>query len=117
MKNRILLLITMVIFLGACAPAPYQKADLSFYAGCHGYLDQEIEPGIHIVEYYHIGGYNFDLELNKEYWTKRANELCPNGYEGGYKVEHLAHAFIEDCRCRARYCNSYPMVQGVIKCK
>jgi hypothetical protein len=114
---KIFTFILITIGIAGCAAEPYKKADLSWYGGATGYLEKELKPGIYILEYSQIGGYNYNLELNKTYWLKRAKELCPAGYDGGYEVIHPAHAKIPEFECSRRYCTSYPLVSGIIKCK
>lgn len=74
-------------------------------------------PGSYILEYSQIGGYNYDLELNKRYWQRRAQELCPNGYDGGFEVIDPIDAKIEEFTCPQRFCKQYPLVSGIIKCR
>lgn len=101
----------------SCAAQQYKKADLSIYGGRTGYLEKEIKLGVFVLEYAQIGGYNFNLELNKKYWVKRAYELCPNGYDGEYKIIHPMDAKIKEFECPQRFCSKYPLVSGVIECK
>ena len=115
--NKLSILILIIIGLSGCSAATYKKATLGFYGGREGYLEKEIEPGKYILEYSQIGGYNYDLELNIQYWKKRAIELCVSGYEGSYEVIHPAYAKIEEFVCPQRFCGQYPLVSGVIKCK
>jgi hypothetical protein len=114
---RILLILLCSIFLTSCAERPYKKADLSMYGGRVGYLEKEIEPNTFVLEYSHIGGYDYDLEKSKEYWKFRASELCPNGYDGALEVIDPADAKIEEFVCPQRFCSKYPLVSGVVKCK
>ncbi len=111
------LLILMIPILTSCAPAQYKKADLGWYGGQQEYLDKKISEDTYILEYSHIGGYNYSLQVSKGHWETRAKELCPNGYEGGYEVVHPAYARIEEFVCPQRFCGSYPLVSGIIKCK
>jgi hypothetical protein len=105
------------LLLSACAAAPYKKADLSFYGGREGYLEKEIGPDKYILEYSQIGGYNFNLDLNKQYWDRRAAELCPNGYDGEKEVIFAGDAKIDEFVCPQRFCANYPLVSGVIQCR
>jgi len=114
---KLILVSLLVLLLAGCAAEQYKKADLSWYGGRHGYLEKEVKSGLFILEYSQIGGYNYDLELNKKYWTNRANELCPSGFDGGYNVIHPAYAKIPEFKCPQRFCSQYPLVSGVIKCK
>ena len=114
--KKITLLIVITILLVGCASATYKKASLGFSGGREGYLEREINPGTYVLEYSQIGGYNYDLDLNKKYWKQRASELCPNGYDGDYEVIHPAFAKIEEFECPQRFCTEYPLVSGVISC-
>lgn len=116
MKIEITLLLCLA-FIAGCAAAPYKQADLSDYGGRQGYLDKQIGENMYILEYSHIGGYNYNLELNKQYWEKRAMQLCSNGYEGEYEVVHPAYAKIDEFVCPQNFCRQYSLVSGVIKCK
>ena len=109
--------ILIVLLVGGCAPEPYKQADFSFYGGRIGYLEKELIPGTYLLEYAQIGGDNFDLELNKQYWRRRAGELCPNGYLGELETMHPMYAKIDEFKCPERFCASYPLVSGVIECR
>ena len=115
MKKSILVLLFTSLLIG-CAATPYKKADLSWYGGRKGYLEKEVRPGEYILEYSHIGGYDYDLWRNKKYWKRRALELCPQGYDGKLKVIHPMNAKIPDFECPQRFCTQYPLVSGYIKC-
>ena len=114
---RTISLFLFACILTGCAASPYKKADMSFYGGRTGYLDKQIAPGRYIVEYSHIGGYNYNLELNKQYWAQRASELCPNGYDGNPEVIFAGEAKIEEFVCPQNFCANYPLVSGVVQCK
>ena len=114
---KIIITSLMITVLSGCAAAPYKKADLSNYAGRVGYLEKEIRPKVYILEYSHIGGNNYNLETNKTFWKRRAEELCPTGFDGSYEVIHPAEAKIEEFVCTQRFCTKYPLVSGVIQCK
>ena len=114
---KVLLLLSLSALLASWAAAQYKQADGGFYGGATGYLEREISPGKYVLEYSQIGGYNYDLELNKKYWSRRASELCPSGYTGGYEVIHPANAKISEFVCDRRFCTDYPLVSGVISCK
>jgi hypothetical protein len=113
---RTISLLLFAFILAGCAASPYKQADLSFYGGRTGYLDKQISPGRYIVEYSQIGGYNYDLELNKQYWARRAAELCPHGYEGEAEVIFAGDAKIGEFVCPQRFCANYPLVSGIIQC-
>ena len=48
--------------------------------GAGGYLDEEIEPGKHSIQI--IGTEGDDKKTLREFWHRRASELCPEGYTG-----------------------------------
>ena len=110
MLRKLIIALIAVVMTGCATPELYKKADLSWYGGRIGYLEKEIRPGIYILEYSHIGGYNFNLELNKTYWKKRALELCPKGYDGSYEIIHPAYAKIPDFECPQAFCGKYPLL-------
>ena len=117
MRYSIFLAVALLLTACATAPAGYKKADLSAYGVLEGYLEKEIEPGKYILEYSQIGGYNFNLELNKQYWERRASELCPSGYDGEKEVIFPGDAKIKEFVCPQRFCEKYPLVSGVIQCR
>jgi hypothetical protein len=109
-----------LLALSGCAavtPAQYKRVTLGVWAGWNGYLDKEIAPGVHVVEVTQIGGYVHNMDVLKAHWLRRANELCPNGYTGGYEVILPYQAKLEELRCDRRFCQDYPMVSGIIRCK
>ena len=115
-------LLILVVFVAGCSIMDYQKADLSMYSGHQGYLDQQISPGIHIIEITQRGGYQFGFDNKKllsklaEYWDRRASELCPNGYEGESKAILALNAKIPAFQCNKNFCQGYPVVSGIVKC-
>ena len=115
MPHKIYVIICFLLLSG-CSSTPYKKADLSMYAGRTGYLEKEISPQKYILEYSHIGGYDYDLNKNIGFWEKRALELCPNGYSGEHNVVHPAYAKIEEFVCPQRFCGEYPLVTGIVEC-
>jgi hypothetical protein len=88
-----------------------------------GYLDQEISPGVYIVEVRKIGGYQFIATPDNAehtfitFWKRRAGELCPNGYSGEPRWIRPMEAQIDQYRCDANFCQNYPMVTGTVTCK
>lgn len=116
--KRIALFAVVIALSSGCGTPTYKKADPpAWYGNRKGSLDMKLEEGTYILEYSHIGGYDYDLELNKQFWERRATELCPNGYYGGFEVIHPAYAKIEEFVCPQVFCTSYPLVSGIIKCK
>ena len=118
--------LVIILFTGiliSCSPVEYKRADLSTYAGLHGYLDKEISPGVHIIEVTQRGGYQFindydgTISVLNSHWKQRAGELCPNGYIGKSSVIDAYQAKIEEFRCDLRFCQRYPVISGEIKCQ
>lgn len=66
-------IITGCIFLTGCATG-YQAHTWS-----GGYKDKKLDDNHYLVEYY--GNGTTSVEMLKEFWGKRASELCPNGYD------------------------------------
>lgn len=115
---RILMMLVGAL-LAACAgtpTVPYQQAEPGLLEGRKGYLDKRTAPGRYVLEYADIGGYGFDLDRNREYWYRRASELCPGGFEGKPEVIAPIDARIDAFRCAQRFCTKYPLVSGVITC-
>lgn len=121
---RLLSMLVLVILMSACASTPmeYKRADLSMYEGLHGYLDQEISPGVYVIEVTQRGGYQFinDYEgtvaLLKSYWFRRAGELCPRGFDGEPSVVKAYQAQIKEIYCDLRFCQNYPVISGMASC-
>jgi hypothetical protein len=114
-----LVLLILCVFSGCAAvqSARYQQATPGTWHAWNGYLDKEIEPGVHIVEVTQIGGYVHDMDVLKANWVRRAREVCPNGYSGTYEVILPHQAKLQELRCDRVYCQQYPMVSGIIRCK
>ena len=64
--------ITGCLFLAGCATG-YQSHTWS-----GGYKDKELGENHYRVEYY--GNGTTSTKMLKQFWDKRASELCPNGY-------------------------------------
>lgn len=118
---RAVTLVAGACLLG-CAPVPYQRAEGWAGGGRDGYLDQQIGPGLYVVEVQQIGGYQQimdhagTMKIYVGYWHRRASELCPGGYTGvPYKIRPY-QARILAFRCDLNLCQDYPMISGVVKC-
>jgi hypothetical protein len=70
---KYLALITGCVLLTGCATG-YQAHTWS-----GGYKDKELGENNYMVEYY--GNGTTSTEMLKTFWSKRALELCPNGYD------------------------------------
>lgn len=71
MKYLSLVLISFV--LSGCA-TPYQAHTWS-----GGYKDKKVGENHYLVEYY--GNGTTSVTMLKEFWNRRATEVCPNGYD------------------------------------
>jgi hypothetical protein len=114
-RNACLVAFAFILF--GCAAEPYKQADLGWYGGATGYREKEIGEGVYVLEYSQIGGYNYNLYRNIEYWERRASELCPSGHEGTYEIIPPIDSRLKEFQCPQRYCQQYPLVSGVIRCK
>lgn len=116
-----LLVISLSIATG-CTPLPYQEAQPIAIEASSGYLDEEMAPGVHIVEVRHITPIavinNQDKRLitMKEQWVRRSQELCKFGYRGAPEVITSANARIKAFQCTGTSCSQSPLVSGVIWC-
>ena len=104
------------LLLAACATATYQPADLAGGSSRDGYANRETTPGVHVLEYMQYRGRDYDLERHTQYWNRRAVELCPFGFNGGFEVIDPANAKIEEFNCSEDRCRRYALVSGVIRC-
>jgi hypothetical protein len=71
--RRVIEVILLCACLSACATG-YQKYSLT-----GGYKDKDLGDGKYLVEYY--GNGTTSEETVEEYWSQRASELCPSGFE------------------------------------
>ena len=118
--SKTIFISAVLLAFGGCAAVtsvPYQQAKAGWWAGWQGYLDQEIAPGVYIIEVSQIGGYVHDMNVLKAHWARRARELCPNGYSGSCEEILPAQARIKEFRCELVYCQRYPMASGVVHCR
>ena len=115
-------IIILLAFLSACSMVPYKAAEKNAeHDYTPGYLDEEISPGVYIVEVQ--GGksrplVNKEQELLRmqEHWNKRSKELCQHGYRGESEIIAASQARIEKFRCETESCKNIPLVSGVIWC-
>jgi hypothetical protein len=70
---KFLLSITGCLLLAGCATG-YQE-----YTWSGGYKDKELGDNHYLVEYY--GNGTTSTEMLKDFWGKRADQLCPKGYD------------------------------------
>ncbi|UXL29814.1 hypothetical protein [Stenotrophomonas maltophilia] len=111
------LIMFVLVAVTACAPIQYKKADLSLYGGLDGYLDKELEPGVYLIEVMKQGGYNYTETHLIPFWEKRANELCPAGYEGQAEMIRAPDARIKEFVCEVRFCQHWGVASGIARCK
>ena len=105
-----------VLLVTGCATPEYQQAALTSGESRIGYADREQETGVHVVEYLQYRGRDYDIELHKKYWMRRAVELCPFGYDGGLEIIEPAAGRIREFDCAGGRCDGYALVSGVIRC-
>ena len=111
----------MLSGLIACSPVDYKPAD-PMDADRDGYLDEEISPGVFVIEIRQLGGFQFLLNYNdtintfKAHWHRRASELCAAGYLGEPEVLLPSEARLNEFVCTSERCQNYPMVSGVAYC-
>jgi hypothetical protein len=71
------IMILALLDLTGCSMTPYQAIENGgFPAG--GYSEEKLSDNRYFVTF--SGNGHSDMEKVKEYWDKRANELCPNGF-------------------------------------
>lgn len=123
MKSALITSMVLIqINIAACSPVVYKEADQGLITGRQGFLDMEIAPGIFVVEVAQIGGYQFMLDKAEtlrvlvSHWKRRANELCPAGFAGDYKIVKPLQARIPEFYCDDFRCREYPLVSGAISC-
>ena len=101
---------------------PYQAAKTRAPSATNGYLEQELSPGVFVIEvqqqrpsFSFINHQQHLLNL-QNHWQKRAAEICPFGYQGQPDVIAPVDAQIEAFRCEPENCKQEPMISGVAKC-
>ena len=115
-------LITLLSVLAGCSPFPYQEAQPVAIEASSGYLDEEIAPGVHVVEVRHsapiaaINNQDQRLITMKEQWVRRSQELCKFGYRGAPEVVSSTNARIKAFQCAGASCAQTPLVSGIIWC-
>ena len=105
-----------VLLLAGCATPEYQQAALTDGESRIGYADREESTGVHVLEYMQYRGRDYDIELHKKYWIRRAVELCPFGYDGGFEIIEPVDGRIREFDCGEDRCARYALVSGVIRC-
>ncbi len=112
----------LLSLLSGCSPVAYKPVTGTFGDALDGYLDEQIAPGVYVIEVRQVGGYqfifNYDKTIStfKEYWHRRAGELCPAGYLGEPEVLLPAEARIAEFVCSSEECQDYPLVSGIAHC-
>lgn len=118
----LLLGIAVSLALTACSPVEYKPVTGSLLSAKDGYMDEEIAPGVHVIEVRQVGGFqfifNYDATITtfRQHWHRRAKELCPAGYLGEPEVLSPAEARLEAFSCTTRGCQDYPIVSGIAYC-
>lgn len=121
-RCSISLLFILLSVVTGCTPLPYQEAQPVSTEASSGYLDEEIAPGVHVVEVRHetslavINNQDKRLITMKEQWIRRSQELCKFGYRGSPEVVTAVNARIKAFQCSGNNCSQSPLVSGVIWC-
>ena len=122
MKKLLITLVALSVSQIACSPVEYKRPTGSSMGNQGGFLDEEVKPGLHVIEVQQIGGYQFifnNEETKKTFishWKRRASELCPAGYVGEPEWIQPIDAKIERFRCTLLGCQDYPMLSGYARC-
>ena len=95
----------MSIFLCGCVTG-FQP-----YTWSGGYKDEKLSEGHYLVEYY--GNGSTSAELVKAYWTQRASELCPIGYD----IVEEEKGSDNSLPLLPGYTIAYPWYKAEIRCK
>ena len=137
--SLLLSLIALILNQGCASGFSYQKASESWFAGSQGYFEKEISHNEYILAYAWIGGSEWsqnkwnltewsqdkwkenkqsDIQKLAALWSRRANELCKNGFSGEAKPIYPWESKIERlAKCDRKFCEQYPVIEEVIKCK
>ncbi len=113
------LTLTMLLALAGCSSLPYQPAQRD--SGESGYRDQEIAPGVFVIEVRDRSKLRLQLEREESlntltrHWQRRAGELCRFGYRGTPEVITSAEARLREFQCGLPECQQ-PLVSGVVWC-
>ncbi|WP_430461300.1 hypothetical protein ACQUQU_00520 [Thalassolituus sp. LLYu03] len=105
----------------ACTPVDYKPAS-PLGASQDGYLDEEIAPGVFVIEVRQMSGFQFLLNYDdtistfRAHWHRRAGELCAAGYLGEPEVLLPAEARLQQFVCTDKACRNYPLVSGIAYC-
>ncbi|WP_300428081.1 hypothetical protein [uncultured Thalassolituus sp.] len=122
---KLLFLISAVVVLSACSPLPYVPADFPAEAGesrTDGYIDKEISKGVHVIEVRQESLLALTFSRQKtlkhltSFWHKRANEVCPGGYQGSPETILPREARTDEFYCTLKVCQKYPLISGVAYC-
>ena len=88
------------------------------YGGWGGYKDKEISSGVHEISFLGNGATSF--EKVKEFWHRRASDLCINGYVVKSLNNKISSTTTTGAMIRTAAIPisiSYPQLQGVVECK
>lgn len=114
--NSTLIILLTVIF-SSCASPKYQKAKRE-----RGYLDKKVSANTYLVEYSWKGGLSWitscdkNMEKLETYWTKRATELCPCGFEGKPTLVRAKDSKFEDFNSSRSNYRAEPVATGEAVC-
>ena len=105
---------TFSLLIAACAP--YQALKSPNSTG-QGYSETFKDNDVISLRYQ--GNTNQTLAVISNFWQRRANELCINGFTIIYKKEHIIHGFIRTPvnGLMVTLGTQKPLITALIKCK
>lgn len=114
------LLLSALLMLTGCSSLPYQPAHPGTQES--GYRDEEIAPGVFVIEVRDNSKLRLQLEREATvhtlttHWQRRAAELCQFGYRGAPEVVTPAAARLRAFQCGLPECQQQPLVSGIAWC-
>lgn len=117
--SRTIVLAVLAVLLTSCTAVPryhrFENGHEPFYHN-GGFADEEIRPGVYIVEAYGMGMYSNPSNDLIAVTLRRAKELCPQGYRDDTRIIPSHQAHFELFRCNLRFCYQAPLAQSVVTC-
>lgn len=117
---RYALLSALLLTAAACTPVGYKPVTSA--SGEDGYLDEEVSPGVFVIEIRQMSGFQFlfnydeTIEAFRAHWHRRAHELCSAGYLGEPEVLPPSEARLTAFVCTSSACQNYPIMSGIAYC-